>query len=371
MLIGAEQGIPPEVPYVIGVRDCLVPSINPRTGRRRLFYSVDYTGGELVTHAQSCLYLVGFSEMAKVLLRGEDVHCALAAEINGLSYDAFFKVYNDKKHPEHSAYKKARQAAKPGNFGLPGRMGPARLVITNRAAPPDTPHPSGPTEIWDGNAWVRGYKGTRFCLLIGGADRCGVVKVTEWNRQEIPPTCKACIECAEQIRASWLKRFPENVHYLKQIVPAHEARGWVEQHYSKRIRGGGVDGGSIANGYFQALLADIAGRALCRVTRAQYADPSSVLYGSRGTVFAHDELMGECDEYDEHGEYVAEKIVREIERIMVEEFRKGCPDLAPACKAEAALARRLYKSMEPAYDESLTGCTNRGRLIAWEPKIAA
>lgn len=353
-----------DVPLVLGVRDCLIPSVNQRTGRRRLFYSVDYTGGELVTHAQSCIKLVGFSEMAKVLLRGDDVHCALAAEILGMSYEAFYGPYKDKKHPDHTRHKNYRQSAKPGNFGLPGRMGAARLVIQAREQGPDTPHPSGPTMISPdgGKTWIKGYKGTRFCILMAGAERCGIVKVTEHNRQEIPPTCRACIECAEKIKAAWLQRFPENVKYLKQIVPALEERGWIEQHYSQRIRGG-VDGGSIANGFFQAYLADIAGRALCRVTRAQYAEPDSVLYGSRGVVMAHDELFGEVDEFNDRGEYIAHLVCSEIQRIMVEEFQKGCPDLAPACKAEPALARRWYKAMEATYDD-------QGRLIPWEPKEA-
>jgi DNA polymerase-1 len=358
----------PGAPLVIGVRDCIVP----RPGW--VFDSEDYTGGELVTHAESCVELVGFSEMGKALNAGVDVHSALGATMMGLDYETFAKIRKDKAHPDCKRAGDFRQGAKPGNFGFPGRMGPAKLVLQQRKQGPDTPHPSGPSKVWDGKKFVPGYKGTRFCILIGGAERCGVVKVTEWNRQTIPPLCKACIEAASFLRESWMKQWPENVPYLKQVVPAAEERGYVVQHYSKRIRGG-VDGGSIANGWFQAFLADITGRAQIRVSMEQYVrtivrteldeivapKPSayegcvSPLYGTRSLLFAHDELLGESPEL-----IAADAAERKTE-IMLEEFRRGCPRHAKACKAEPTLMRRWYKGAECVRDAN-------GRLIPWEPR---
>jgi DNA polymerase I-like protein with 3'-5' exonuclease and polymerase domains len=128
----------------------------------------------------------------------------------------------------------------------------------------------------------------------------------------------------------------------------------VEQLYSRRIRGG-TNFTSEANGDFQALLADIAGRAQFRVSREQYADKASVLYGSRSVLFAHDELFGEARED------VAADVAERVKEIMIEEFRKGCPNHVAACKAEPAIMRRWYKQAECVRNES-------GRLIPWEPQ---
>jgi DNA polymerase I len=372
-------------PLVLGVRDCHTP--HPGW----LFDSEDYTGGELVTHAESTLVLVGYSKMGEALNRGLDVHSALGATMMGVSYDTFLEMLEGKQGPEKKALAKAyRQAAKPGNFGFPGRMGAPRMALTQRVQGPDTPHPSGPSQVWDGVKFVPGYKGTRFCLLVGGAEKCGIVKVTEWGKQTLRPTCRACIESAEHLRESWMKQWPENVPYLKKIVPAAEERGWMVQHYSQRIRGG-VDGGSIANGWFQAFLADITGRAQIRVSFEQYVrhivsseDPAypsryeglpSPLYGSRSILFAHDELFGESPES------IASDVAERKNEIMLEEFRKACPHHKPACKAEPTLMRRWYKAAEcvrlcPVCGKKSgnKGCKDHPGafcpVVVWEPKEA-
>jgi hypothetical protein len=117
---------------------------------------------------------------------------------------------------------------------------------------------------------------------------------------------------------------------------------------------GGVDYGSGANNDFQMGLAIIAGRAQNRVSYEQDCDRSSPLYGSRSIVFAHDELLGECDE--ERGHEVCER----VEEVMVEEFVRGCPNHAAACRAEPTLMVNWFKAAEPRYNEA-------GRLIPWTP----
>jgi DNA polymerase-1 len=336
------------VPY--GVRDCLVPS---RPGW--VFYSVDYEGGELVTHGQSCKNLVGFSVMGDALAAGANVHGALGATMMGLDYAEFMhrlKVLKDKRVADF------RQAAKPGNFGFPGGMGAAKLVEQQRkpgGSIPDTPHPNGPSLVWDteSQAWVPGYRGVLFCVLVGATDRCGVEKTTEWKGRETPPLCIACIKVAEHIRETWFRQWPENKPYFDYVSRIVDDVGEVVQHYSGRIRGG-VDFTSAANGYFQAFLADITGRAQCRVWHEQYVDRRSVLYGTRSILFAHDELFGETPED------IAADAANRVAEIMVEEFREACPDFAAACKAEPALARRWYKSMSPVFVD--------GKLVPWEPK---
>lgn len=341
-----------------GVREC----IEARPGY--VFSSEDYKAGELITHAQSCLWIVGFSELAKALNAGLDAHTALAGTMAGKQYaDLLALVASGDK-----TAKNLRQAAKPANFGFPGRMGPGKLVLQQRKGGPDTKHASGK------------YKGLRFCLLMRNVERCGVVKVTEWNGRPLPPACKACLECATELRAAWRLQWPENLPYFDHVKAIDDSGARVVQHVTKRLRGfkrgsTGDDGepvnagNAIANGYFQGLLADAAKNALMRATAecylptkvasktkytSTYESVSSPLLGSRIIVFQHDELV--C----EHPEAIAHDAATRVSEIMTEELRIICPDLEKAVEAEPTLMRRLYKGAECTRDA-------RGRLVPWEP----
>lgn len=329
---------------VVGVRDCF------RARPGKVYYSVDYTGGELVTFAESAVRRVGFSKMGELLNAGIDVHSFIGARMLGLTYEDFYHRLKKLKDRQCKAF---RQAAKPVDFGVPGSMGAVRIVLNQRQQGPDTPHPSGPSTVWDGSAFVPGYKGLRFCVLIGGAERCGAVKITEYKERPYPPVCRACVECAEKLRHQAFQTFTELDPYLRWHGDNAERAGWVE-HYMNGFLRGGVDYGSGANNDFQMGLAIIAGRAQNRVSYEQDCDRSSPLYGSRSIVFAHDELLGECDE--ERGHEVCER----VEEVMVEEFVRGCPNHAAACRAEPTLMVNWFKAAEPRYNEA-------GRLIPWTP----
>lgn len=362
---------------VVGVRDCFVPrgswsapnnSIISRAEWLRdrewrdhdragcVYFSNDYTGGELVTFAEACVERVGSSTMGQALNAGIDVHSALGATMMGVSYDMFMEAMAGKHGPQ--AKKRAglfRQAAKPENFGNPGGMGPVRKVLQQRAQGPDTPHPSGPSMVDDGNGgFVPGYKGLRFCILTSGTERCGEVKITEWKGRAYPPVCRACVEAADRGRSAWFRQWPEASEYLAWHSRNVEQNGFITQLYTGRIRGD-TDYSSESNGDFQALLADIAKRALCRVVYEQHVDGGSVLYGSKTILFAHDELFGEARED------VAAEVSARVNVIMIEEFQKGCPNHVPACKAEPTLMRRMRKDAKPAYRD--------GRLIPWEDRL--
>lgn len=341
-----------QLPRGGGVRECIVA----RPGY--VLCSCDYGGLELVTHAQSCLWLVGRSKLAEALNRELKVHDALGATMIGENYEAFVaKVKAGDKHA-----KNVRQAAKPANFGFPGGMGPAKLVLAQRKQGPDTTGPDG-----------RVYKGLRFCVLIGGEAECGVRKVTEWKRQAITPTCLRCIECADDIRSKWLLQWPENDQYfdiVKGVVDnGQQIRladgsivnlepGQAMQHRSGRIRGG-LERNACANGFFQGLAADGAKLALCRVAQEQYdhtyrmADGRrSPLFGTRTILFAHDELVVEMRDD------VAHEAASRLSDVMVESMRVYTPDVR--VEAPPALMRRWFKSAEPTYKD--------GILIPWEPK---
>ncbi len=359
---------------VMGVRDCVIPRPD------HWFYSNDYTGGELVTHAESCVEMVGYSKLGEALIAGKDVHSMLGATMLGVTYDEIIAFRKGQCGDEKKRLGKAfRQVAKVPNFGYPGGMGPVTLVLQARAGSEDTPWHCGPSQVWDGNKFVPGYKGLRLCVLIGGADRCGITKIHEWRDRPCKPVCSECVKVAAGLKAIWLKQWPENKAYFDKVTQILKVGNTVTQHYSHRIRGFDASKESpfcsAANGYFQALLADIAKRAQCLVSYEQYVrqivrtdddyaaqwGPSkfegqpSPLYGSHSVVFAHDELFGEA-----HCSVAAEASERTNE-IMIRQFRKGCPNHAKACKADPTLMRRWYKAAECVRDDN-------GRLIPWEPK---
>lgn len=370
--------------WVPSLRECFVA----RPGC--VLSSEDFEAGELITHGQSCIWLTGESALADALNSGIKVHNALGATMLGLAYDEFQRLLKEGSRE----CKDGRQAAKPGNFGFPGGMGPVRMVQTQRKQGPDTPHPSGPTMITleDGTR-VRGYKGLRFCILMDGADACGVEKQLTWHDKPIAPTCARCIVCAVRLKAAWLEQWPENVKYFEfinsvidcgQTITAEmlalwpHLQGWfyagqqlapgeVMQHVSGRIRQVSTATTespycSAANGYFQALLADAAKSALRRVSRecydrtvrvptmahansitSAYAGGKSPLYGSHVITFQHDEMLVE------HPAAMGHDGAMRVSEIMVDELRHYCPDLAPACRAEPTLMTRWIKGAAPVW----------------------
>ncbi len=378
--------------YIPSLRECFVA----RDGYG--YSSEDFKAGETFTHAQSCMWLLGYSDLGVALLNDIDPHGAIAATTLGVSYAEWYKR---RKEP---LFKAARQAAKPFTFGKPTGMGSVRLVLSNRAQGPDTPAEGGPCWIDDGT-WtgkkVRGYKGLRFCVLMNGSPTCGDIKVTSWGRREkIPPTCKACLECADHLGKVWLKQWRENQPYydlnegivdegmmiteeslerwpwLKETYYAGQqtAPGQVMSHWSGRLRGG-MDFTTTCNGWFQVLLAEITKLAYRLVARecfdstikvpkqlfynsipSPYAGMQSPLYGSRPIAPFHDELFMEHPLAMIHdGATRTSDIARDV-------FRYICPDMAEKCGADPTIMSRWYKGAEEIRDEN-------GRLVMWAPKV--
>lgn len=361
-----------QLPRSGGVRECIVA--RPGT----VLCSCDYGGLELATHAQSSIWIVGWSRLAEALNKGIKVHDALAATFLGVSYEEFAAGMKGERGPAIAKlYKNVRQAVKPANFGFPGGMGAVKLVLQQRKQGPDTTAANG-----------RKFKGLRFCVLLG-ARACGEHddgtsnKVVEYKKKTITPTCSKCIEVAEGIREKWFAQWPENEPYFdfisdavdhgqRIVVNGRELRlnpGQVMQHRSGRIRGG-TEFCSAANGFFQGLAADGAKRALTRVAREQYdhtfrlPDGSrSPLFGTRTILFAHDELVVEMPEG-----YAHEAATR-LSQVMVESMREYTPDVI--VEAPPALMRRWFKGAEPVYhDPTGKPCKPSApgaRLVPWEP----
>lgn len=362
--------------------------------------SVDYKAGELVCHAQSCKWLVGFSDLGDTLLSKDangdpmDPHSMLAADTLRISYDEF--IANKKL----LHYVNVRQISKPTNFGKPTGMGEPKMVIQQRNGGEDTPHHTGPVQVKDvqGNL-VPGYKGMRYCILMGGSGPCGGPgnMSREWNGYPITPMCTECLVRAKEIGDVWKKRWRENAPYGKHINRCIEdgqvitgkllalwpwlqewyaedtqlAPGEIMQHYVGRVRGG-LTFTEASNGYFQSLLAEITKMAYCQITRECYdrtyriplmlfensipsvfAGMQSPCYGSKAPGFFHDEVFAV------HPRSVAPEAATRNAEIMRDFMRHVCPDYADAVVADPAL--------QYAWNKAAVNVMHGGRLAIWTP----
>lgn len=368
----------------------------PIPGSDTVLSSEDFRAGELVTGAQSSKWIVGFSDLGTTLLSNDadgkpmDVHSQLAARVIGMRYEEFARQRKVKR------YSDIRGASKPFMFGKPGGMGTATIVITQRRTGPDTPHPTGPTLVEDeeGNL-VPGFKGLRFCLLMGGDGPCGREKLYEWNEKPCKPACAECLQRAEELGQHWKSTYREYRKYFKYVSECVEdgqlitremlarwphlqevfvagkrlAPGEIMQHVTGRIRGG-LGFCDAANGFFQGLLADIAKESYWQVTRecydrtvrvpdmlyanslrSEFAGLESPLLRSRSIGFFHDEFL------NEHPRSIASDAAKRVSEVMRDVMRWYCPDYADAAEAEPTLM--------VAWDKRASKISHRGVIQVW------
>lgn len=215
-----------------GVRECFVAPPG------RAIIDVDYNQGELVTVADACWRLVGYSRLGEALNAGQDVHLRLGAKIIGLTYE------DAREHKKRKDVSDARQLAKAPDFGFPGGMGPYGMM---RFA-------------------SKGY---------------GI---------------KMSMHEAKMLRNDFLgewQEFKEYFEIIREITETGDGGAHIEQLVSRRIRGK-IRYTVACNTIFQGLLADIAKRALYEVTRECMTEKNSVLYGTRPWGFIHDQILADA-----------------------------------------------------------------------------
>jgi hypothetical protein len=286
-----------------GVRECFVP----RPGWVYLFS--DYDTLELRSLAQVCLDLLGYSDMAEALRRGEDLHLSLAAEMLGISVQEAQQRYRD-GDPE---VREMRQQAKVANFGFPGGMGA-----------------TGFREYAEG-----------FGLIISE-------------------------ERAEELRDMWFRRWSEMRPYFDHIGRLTESSDQVTQLRSGRVRGG-ASFCATANGFFQGLAADGAKEALWQVAYECYVDERSPLFGARPVLFLHDEIGLEV-RYDDPVR--ASAAADRLAVVMVEAMERWVPDIPVTCKP--VLCRRWFKGAEAVRVDGLlvpAKPLKEGKRLSWVPDL--
>ena len=302
-----------------GYRECFVPRLG------WTFINCDYSTIELRALAQVCLDLFGHSKMAEALREGKDLHVDMAADLLGITYEEATAWQRGEHGPEKKKIlKDYRQMSKALNFGFPGGLGPDTAIEYS---------------------W------------------------TTWG-VKYDPDPGVAREKVVAYKKAWLKKWPE-VEEFFAYVSAQTARGGgiftLTQPRSGRLRGGAgyCDG---CNSHFQGLAADGATAALFLIqmesytgysmfwTREERGDVMSPLYGSRQTMFVHDEFIGEARE--EVAAEAAERLA-EVARLGMQLYIDGVP-----VEVEPVLMRRWLKNAETVRDEA-------GRLVPWEEKVAA
>jgi hypothetical protein len=264
----------------------------PREGF--VYATADFSGLELATQAEACLRLVGWSKLGDAINAGRDAHCIVAARLLHCDYDEAVRRYKA-KDPEAIA---ARQTGKVCNFGLAGGLGPAKFVLF---------------------AWSQ-YR----------------VRIT--------------MQEARQLKALWLNLYPEFLEYFRII---NEQDSQIEQLFSGRLRGG-TNFTERANTWFQGLGGDATKCAGFYLSRACYAEPNSVLYGSRPVEYEHDAFLVEVPEEGAH------ECAMALSELMVDKAQLFIPNFK--LKADPMLCRRWSKDADPVYVN--------GRLVPWESKAA-
>lgn len=276
-----------------GVRQAFVP----RPGY--VFAQADYPQLELYTLAQCCVSWLGESKLGESINAGLDPHLAFAATVVGIPYAEALKR---KKEPyvDH-----ARQIGKVFNFGKPGGLGDAKLILFARKT-------------------------------------YGV---------ELTPAQ------VKQFTEQWHATFPEMRKYFARVNAMFgkcDQRCSIETLFTQRLRGGATYCAACNNG-FQALGVDCAKAALCLVAEQEYVGPGP-LFGSRTVAFVHDEIIAEAPD-DER----AHDAAYELARLMVVGANRFLPDVPMRIeRMEPTLMRVWSKEAKQVFDD-------RKRLIPWAP----
>lgn len=304
------------------------PVFVPRKGN--LILSVDVDQMELVTFAQQCLRVLGFSVLAERINAGIDPHAFLGAQIayalsgpfrkrcmrEGRSdpddvYDLFKELKGSHNEKEAKLFKKYRKYAKPTGLGYPGGLGAKTFISYS--------------------------KGT-FKMDVD-------------------------LETAKQLRAVWFDTYPEARAYFDWLTSTQiDYRNSTDEqqvYYYQSPFGmfrAGCTFCKAANGFgLQTPGAEGAKLANFNVVEACLnPEQGSILFGACLPFgFIHDEVLLEVPDDD-----LAHDRAMEVVEIVKSAMKQVCPDMRVG--AEASLMRRWYKQAEPVYDDN--GC-----LIPWEP----
>ncbi len=278
-----------------------------------LLVSIDFGAQDLVSLAQQCLRVLGFSILADNFNEGKCPHgylgSVLASELSGegrIDYETFMALKGGTDE-QRAFFKHWRTFAKPTGLGFPGGLGP--------------------------RTFVKYAKGT-FGVITTEAE-------------------------ASHIRDVWMQAYPEMPEYFAYVNNVL-ARGENRFEYDSPM---GMHRGrssycAAANGFgLQTPSAEATKIATWNLDRACFdaAAGNELLRGACWPLAQiHDEIIVEIP-----GDELTHERAHECARIMRDSMQIITPDVK--VKAEPALMRRWNKFADPVYDEA-------GRLQVWEPQ---
>jgi hypothetical protein len=279
------------------VRECVIP----RAGW--VFAFCDYDTLEMLTLAQVCLDLFGYSEIANAANEGRDFHVDLAADIMEMPYRQAW----DKYVAGDEDVANARQYCKIGNYGFGGGMGPHAFI-----------------------QYAKGYG----------------ITIT--------------LEHAKKLHAGFRRKWTEMTAYFNHcsfLCSEGNAEKIVFER-SGMVRGN-VPYTATCNGFFQHLAAMGAKKAVYDVAKECYCDAGSPLFGCRPWLFAHDEIGMEIP-YEAIGPRRAHEAAMRLQEVMVKAMKYWCPDVPIA--ATVSMTRRWHKGAKPITQNGiLVPCRPEGK----------
>lgn len=349
----------------------------PRPGY--VLCSTDYSTLELACVAQVTYDLFGESVHRDKILAGYDLHAYLGTVLaehldpafqektKGMIRDQAYHYFKSLEFSDGAYYKRWRKLAKPVGLGLPGGLGPWKLVELARKAPYDVDvialaeerfeaHP----EEFEATPTVLHY--ARVLHRMKDAD-------FRWT-----PQLKG-VALAARLRDIWYATYPEMRRYLTEWVP-EQGDPWnetiavyrdEETGEYREVRGlcyttpfgmrrGGATFTAVANGRaMQSPAAEGFMTAVFDLVRA-CCDPASesILRGNAHVVDeVHDEVIVEVKED------VAHELAEEIRKIMEAGMRAVLTDVPVS--ASPCLMRRWNKDASPVFDGD--------RMVPWEPNV--
>lgn len=259
----------------------------PREGH--VIVACDYAAAELHTLAQVCYDWLGRSKLGDAMNDGIDVHTWLGSKLQHKSYEDM-----DLTDEVDAA---ARQVAKAGNFGFPGGCSVRRF--------------------------------TSFAAQYG----CDI------NEKQ-----------GSQIKNLWMLSWSEMDDYFRYIRECGIGGNLFTVKIPRIdfIRGK-CTYTAACNLPFQGLAAAGAKAAGYEITRRQFCEPKSELYGTRILAFVHDEYLIEAPVERGH------EVAMEMSQVMETKMNELVPDCPTT--AEPTIMTRWSKKAKPTFEN--------GRLVAW------
>ena len=305
-----------QLPQKGGLRESIIARPGKVNG------SLDYGGLELRTMSQRAILhpRVRFSKMAEFINSGKDPHCYVAGFFIGIDYEEA-KRRHETKAPGFKAF---RDIAKIFNFGAGGGAGAFAIAY---------------------NAKVK--DNIRLCLSLNRATKCGVKKTEGFIGGKTKRVCALCVDIAKELKAKWLKAWPEQ-GLLTQIASELTAKGRKVESVtfgSNRVRGG-CGFSQWLNNPFQGAGGDGMKAAMWKIQEDQYTNRRSPLWGSRIILNIHDELWIEFPDEPQRRHDAAFLAAK----IMVDTMDAITPDAKNECVP--ALMRRMFKSASDVYDQN-------------------